>query len=167
VFVRIGFVHRWHIEAHVVGKTKEELSLQAIAPNSNRLPGLYLIGEAFSPHQGWTEGALWTADRAAVMIAGSRENGLYRYNRAVSGQYSAELELGVDANTGKLQGPTPMVMTYKGIVVDANDWFARHPGGVGEDISEIFDNFHGGWPAPLATLFGLQIGVVMEKGTSS
>ena len=42
----------------------------------------------------------------------------------------------------------------------------RHPGGMGpikghggEDISDLFDNFHGGWPAPLATIFGLQAGV--------
>ena len=42
----------------------------------------------------------------------------------------------------------------------------RHPGGMGpikghggEDISNLFDNFHGGWPAPLATIFGLQAGV--------
>ncbi len=33
-------------------------------------------------------------------------------------------------------------------------------GHAGEDISELFDNFHGGWPAPLATLFGLQSGVL-------
>lgn len=28
-----------------------------------------------------------------------------------------------------------------------------------EDLSELFDNFHGGWPAPLASIFGLQLGV--------
>jgi hypothetical protein len=30
VHIRIGFVHSWHIEAHVLGKSKEELSMQAI-----------------------------------------------------------------------------------------------------------------------------------------
>jgi hypothetical protein len=29
----------------------------------------------------------------------------------------------------------------------------------GESITHLFDNFHAGWPAPLATLFGLQAGV--------
>jgi Flavin containing amine oxidoreductase/Cytochrome b5-like Heme/Steroid binding domain len=174
VYVRIGFVHRWHIEAHVCGKTKEDLSLQALSPNENRLPGLYLIGEAFSPHQGWTEGALWTAERASARIVASRdeETGRYQYNpAAVVGQHSARLQLGVADNATKTFSATPMIMTYKGLVVDVNDWFARHPGGVGpiqghagEDISDLFDNFHGGWPAPLATLFGLQIGIVDDDG---
>jgi hypothetical protein len=145
VYVRIGFVHRWQIEAHVSGKTKEDLSLQALTPNTNKLPGLYLIGEAFSPHQGWTEGALWTADRAAAVIVASRDGvtGRYRYNPAVvPSRHAARLPKGSAATS---------IMTYKGIVVDVTDWFARHPGGigpiqghVGEVISDLFDNFHGG-----------------------
>jgi cytochrome b involved in lipid metabolism len=120
---------------------------------------------------------LWTAERASTRIAASRdeETGRYQYNpAAVLGQHSARLQLGGDEATKTLlQGPntTPMIMTYKGLVVDVNDWFARHPGGVGpikghagEDISDLFDHFHGGWPAPLATLFGLQIGIVEDDG---
>ena len=37
-------------------------------------------------------------------------------------------------------------------------------GHVNEDVSELFDNFHGGWPAPLATVFGLQIGCTEYSG---
>jgi hypothetical protein len=33
IYIRSGFVHRWHIEAHVSGKTKEDLSVQAVYPN--------------------------------------------------------------------------------------------------------------------------------------
>jgi hypothetical protein len=57
----------------VSGKTKEELSLQAITPNPAKLPGLFLVGEAFSPFQGWTEGALWTAEKAAGILVGKIE----------------------------------------------------------------------------------------------
>ena len=32
----------------------------------------------------------------------------------------------------------------------------------GNLLPHLFDNFHGGWPAPLATLFGLQIGCKKE-----
>lgn len=60
-------------------------------------------------------------------------------------------------------------MAYNGLVVDVSQWGARHPGGMGpikghmgEDITDLFDNFHGGWPAPLATIFGLQCGTVAK-----
>ena len=45
-----------------MGKSKEQLSQQAVYPNPTNLPRLYLVGEAFSAHQGWTEGALQTAE---------------------------------------------------------------------------------------------------------
>ena len=165
VHIRIGFVHRWQIEAHATGKNKEELSMQAITPNASRLPGLYLIGEAFSPAQGWTEGALWTAEKAASIIAKSRKSGMYNYDSAAMGKHSAKISLGKN-DEGKLTVPTtPKIMVYKGLVIDVNDWVKRHPGGEGPiayksggDASDVFDNFHGGWPAPLATLFALQIG---------
>lgn len=165
IYLRIGFVHRWQIEAHLTGKTKEDLSMQAITPNPSRLPGLYLVGEAFSPHQGWTEGALWTAEKAAAIIAQSRTSaGEFKYSAENLSKNSVKVELKEDEEN-RLKGPTPKVMVYKGLVMDVEDWFARHPGGAGpinghagEDISQIFDNFHPGWTAPLATLFGLQIG---------
>ena len=173
VHVRIGFVHRWHIETHVTGKTKEELSLQAITPNHTRLPGLYLVGEAFSPFQGWTEGALWTANKAAAIIAKSRDTkGAYQFNpNAGVSKHVLPVTMSSNNDSGKLSvASTPKIMIYKGLVMDVNDWYERHPGGVGpinghagEDVSNIFDNFHGGWPAPLATLFGLQIGSQSES----
>mmetsp|Transcript_34705 Transcript_34705/g.75957 ORF Transcript_34705/g.75957 Transcript_34705/m.75957 type:complete len:543 (-) Transcript_34705:227-1855(-) len=168
VYIRIGFVHRWHIEAHVTGKTKEDLSTQAVTPNPARLPGLYLVGEAFSPFQGWTEGALWTADKAVSVIAKSRESpggAAYEYAPATMGNHSTKIRLEKDSNDKLFVPSTPKIMMYRGLVIDVNDWYQRHPGGEGmilghsgEDISDLFDNFHGGWPMPLATLFGLQIG---------
>ena len=172
VHVRIGFVHRWHTESHVTGKTKQDLSMQAITPNLSRLPGLYLVGEAFSPFQGWTEGALWTAEKAASIIAKSRDgdSATFAFDKVESelSKYARKMTVKKDGEN-KLQAPpdasTPKIMLYKGLVLDVNDWYQRHPGGAGpinghagEDLSYLFDNFHGGWPAPLATLFGLQIG---------
>jgi monoamine oxidase len=167
VHIRLGFVHRWQIEAHVLGKNKEDLSMQAITPNPARLPGLYLVGEAFSPQQGWTEGALWTADKVVNIIAKARQSAnKYSFDNTMFGKHSGKISLKKDED-GKLQGEnTPeAIMTYKGMVMDVSEWHERHPGGAGmikghtqEDVSELFDNFHGGWPAPLSTLFGLQIG---------
>ena len=166
IYIRLLFVHRWQIEAHVMGKNKEELSMQAITPNPARLPGLFLVGEAFSPHQGWTEGALWTAKEAAnIMIQARKSSGAYEYNNSMLSKHSAKLGLTTDKDNKITGGPTPSVMVYRGLVIDVSDWVERHPGGPGmikghkgEDVSELFDNFHPGWPAPLATLFGLQVG---------
>lgn len=167
-FVRISFVHRWHIESHVNGKTKQELSLQAMSPNPARLPGLYLAGEAFSPEQGWTEGALWTGGRVAEMITRAKKAPGSCSTCSVSPNSKAIAITQPDPNSPKLvanDGKTKNFMVYRGIVFDISEWHIRHPGGVGmikghtdEDLSELFDNFHGGWPAPLASLFGLQIG---------
>jgi len=167
VFVRIGFVHKWRIEAHVSGKTKEELSMQAMTPNPCRLPGLFLAGEAFSPEQAWTEGALWTGEKVADMLAKARKsNGEYDYSSGVLGDHAKTIKLGLGAEQ-KLSGlgDSDRMMVYKGLVLDVSDWSKRHPGGKGpinghsgEDVSNIFDNFHPGWPAPLATAFGLQVG---------
>eukprot|EP00038_Savillea_parva_P006238 m.162470 g.162470 ORF g.162470 m.162470 type:complete len:518 (+) comp12195_c0_seq1:62-1615(+) len=144
VWVRIGWVHRWHIETHVSGKNKKELSAQAVYPNPVKLPHLHLVGEAYSAHQGWTEGALQTAEECVKMI--------------LEGKSTSAFAQPIEA--GK------QTMTYNGLVMDTSEWAARHPGGPGmikghngEDISHLFDNFHFGWPAPLATLFGLQAGV--------
>lgn len=158
VMLRIGFVHRWQIEAHVSGKTKEELSHQAVYPNSANLPNLFIVGEAFSAHQGWTEGALQTAEHCVkILLAG--DEGDDALASAVS-SHSQPMALDTE---GKTQ------MLYNGLVIDVSQFASRHPGGAGpikgfsgKDATEIFENLHGGWPAPLATLFGLQAGVVRK-----
>jgi hypothetical protein len=146
-----GFVHRWQLEAHLNGKTKEELMAMAVYPSPVQLPRLHLIGEAFSSQQGWTEGALLTSMQAVEHIT---KHPLASASKHAQPIKAAERKKGGDQ------------MIYKGIVVDVSEWRDRHPGGFGpifghgnEDISELFDNFHAGWPAPLATLFGLQCGV--------
>lgn len=118
VYLRIGFVHRWQIEAHVMGKTKEELHLQAIIPNHVRLPGLYPVGEAFSLYQ---EGTLWTTDRAAALIAA--ENASATHSHSLFNQ-PVTLTKNED---GKLMAPAtnPKILVYKGQVIDAAAWVAR------------------------------------------
>jgi Cytochrome b5-like Heme/Steroid binding domain/Flavin containing amine oxidoreductase len=153
-FVRILFVHRWQVEAHVNGKSKQELSLQAITPNPIRLPGLYLVGEAYSSEQGWTEGAVITATQVAELI----------------GQRT--LDVAHVSGISKYCKPCPVdstSMVYRDLVLDASQWADIHPGGAspinwmkGHDVTNMFESYHGGWPNPLATIFGLQKGC-LEK----
>lgn len=99
VYLRIGWVHRWHIEAHVSGKDKNELSQQAIYPNPATLPRLHLIGEAFSAHQGWTEGALQTAEDCVKMILAGK----------TLSKHAQPIAAG------------PATMTYNGLVMDTSE----------------------------------------------
>jgi monoamine oxidase len=147
-----GFVHRWHLEAHVNGKTKDELAAMAVYPQPVQLPRLHVIGEAFSSQQGWTEGALLTSMAAVDHILTSPT--------ASKSPHVQHVALGEQKKGGTK-------MAYRGSVVDVSEWANRHPGGVGmiayhgnEVIDDLFDGFHAGWPAPLATLFGLQCGVL-------
>jgi len=154
VQISSGFVHRWHIEAHLNGKTKEDLQEQAVYPQPVRLPRLHLVGEAFSSQQGWTEGALLTSLSAVDYILNDKTTS--------KSKFAQPLPLPEPTKGGAN-------MIYRGIVADVSEWGSRHPGGFGpimghgnEVVDEIFDNFHNGWPAPLATMFGLQTGV-LEK----
>jgi cytochrome b involved in lipid metabolism len=114
--------------------------------------------QAFSAHQGWTEGALQTAEECAAIVLASKNKSEAELSEAVS-PYSRPLAVdGADK------------MSYMGLVVDVSQWANRHPGGAGpikgfggKDVTEMFENLHGGWPAALATLFGLQSGVVVES----
>jgi len=157
VHLRSGFVHRWHIESHVNGKNKEDLMNMAVYPNAERFPGLHLVGEAYSSQQGWTEGALLTSQLAVDYVLKSAEKSKSKYGQPVA--------LPGQDDDSKEEEEKKM-MCYRGVMVDTSEWENRHPGGVGmikyhqnEDLSFLFDNYHGGWPAPLATLFGLQCGV--------
>ena len=61
-------------------------------------------------------------------------------------------------------------IVYRGMVLDASHWADLHPGGTspinwmkGHDMTNMFEGYHGGWPNPLATVFGLQKGVSMHE----
>eukprot|EP00457_Paulinella_chromatophora_P003956 gb/GEZN01003966.1/.p1 GENE.gb/GEZN01003966.1/~~gb/GEZN01003966.1/.p1 ORF type:complete len:612 (-),score=76.47 gb/GEZN01003966.1/:209-2044(-) len=151
VHLQNGFVHRWQIEAHVNGKTKQDLMEQAVYPSPARLPRLYLVGEAYSSQQGWTEGALLTSFNAVNHILKSPTKSLSKFAQTLP---------------KPIQKEGSNVMTYKGLIADVSEWRERHPGGPGAidyyistGIDDMFDQYHGGWTAPLATVFGLQSGV--------
>ncbi|KAL3920221.1 MAG: hypothetical protein SGARI_007000, partial [Bacillariaceae sp.] len=158
VWVRILFVHRWQVEAHITGKTKEELSLQAMTPNPLRLPGLYLVGEAFSSEQGWTEGAVMTASKAAELISERKTSPSPVISTVGMSEHSQPCTLdGSD-------------ILYRDLVLDASKWAELHPGGASpinwmkdHDVTNMFEGYHRGWPNPLATVFGLQKGVSMVE----
>jgi Flavin containing amine oxidoreductase/Cytochrome b5-like Heme/Steroid binding domain len=160
VYLRIGFVHRWQVEAHVLGKNKAQLSQQALYPNPAQLPNLHLVGEAFSAHHGWTEGALQTAEDAAKIIVAaahsqsSGSDGDSDGGDALLSPFSRARELNADAH-----------MQYRGLLLDVSQFAGSHPGGQGpirgfrgKDASNFFDSMHPGWPNALATIFGLQDG---------
>jgi monoamine oxidase len=150
-FVRILFVHRWQVEAHVSGKTKEELSLQAITPNPAILPGLYLVGEAYSAQQGWTEGAVWTAAKVAELIGKQNKESEGDGNIVTASEYAQPCDL--DENT----------IQYRGLVMDASKWPDLHPGGPrpihwmkGHDMTTMFESYHRGWPVSHSASCGIK-----------
>jgi hypothetical protein len=110
--------------------------------------------QAFSAHQGWTEGALQTAEECAAIVLANNKS-------------EAALSEAVSPFSRPLAVDGSDKMSYMGLVVDVSQWAPRHPGGAGpikgyggKDVTEMFENLHGGWPAALATLFGLQSGVL-------
>ena len=74
-------------------------------PNPKSLPHVLLVGEAWSAHQGWTEGALETVDWAL--------DSLLR---------------GVPPPEGPQEGPN-FFHLEGGRCLDVSSWEARHPGG--------------------------------------
>ena len=150
VHMEAGFYHRWQIEARVTGKSMDDLMRQAVLPNPARLPRVYLVGEAYSSQQGWTEGALITSNLAVSHILSGETTSISKHAQPMHGPVTGRRD----------------VITYRGLVLNVSTWRARHPGGSGmiyghggENIDHLFDMFHAGMPAPLATLFGLQVGV--------
>ena len=93
------------------------------APHPTRLPNLVWAGEAFSTHQGWTEGALSTAELALSELC---------------------------SPTPLLQrlpdrSPPAEHVVFQGIAVDVSAWKAVHPGSeaairnhMGEDVTQLF-----------------------------
>lgn len=92
----------------------------AVQPNPERLPRVYVAGEAFSSHQAWMEGALETA------------------------------ELALAADDGRLPGCIARASKWvrvEGHFLDVEQWMMRHPGGIeplrnhiGEDVTALMDH---------------------------
>jgi len=106
-------VHQWR---------NRPLASLAIHPQPLRLPGLFVVGEAFSDRQGWTEGALATVEELVA-----------RWDERIEPMTRV---------------PRDSVI-YRGMVIGIRDWLDRHPGGrepllnhLGEDITDLWDGIH-------------------------
>jgi hypothetical protein len=106
-------VHQWR---------GEPLASFAVHPQPLRLPGLFVVGEAFSDRQGWTEGALASVEE----LVGRWDEKILPVAR-------------VPKNS----------VVYRGMVIDIRDWLDLHPGGrepllnhLGEDITDLWDAIH-------------------------
>lgn len=117
--------HYWpaayHVWRPVVGFDLARAVLAAVKPNPERLPGVYVAGEAFSSHQAWMEGALETAELALASF---------------DGRISPRCAV-----------PTDEWVRVEGHFVDVREWMGRHPGGVGplqnhlgEDVTDLMSH---------------------------
>jgi hypothetical protein len=116
----------------------------AMIPDPVHLPGLYIVGEAFSPLQGWCEGALETVENLILEI--NRQPTLLSTPPPIIQEFPAQYVI------------------YRSRVLDVNRWIHRHPGGaqalqnhLGEDITELWDSIHNTLQSK-AMIAALQVG---------
>lgn len=136
-------------------------SSEACVLPSAQAPGLFLCGEAYSTIQGWSEGALETAEHVL---------GVLRSMNATCKSSSCQLQLAKlivsSANLKQMftsRIPRSCVVVF-GRIVDVKHWKKVHPGGKkaienheGEDISLLFQGaLHPSYAEGIA--FALQIG---------
>ena len=131
--------HLWRVTPYF---EIEKVVKNSICPNPVKLPNLWWAGECFSSYQGWSEGALETAEMALEM----RSDYLPLYK--------------------KIDIPVKEYMIFDGKIVDVKRWKNVHPGSkgaivghLGEDISELFRYIRHS-ELSWAALFSLQIGTL-------
>jgi hypothetical protein len=132
--------HLWRVTPYF---EIEKVVKNSICPNPVKLPNLWWAGECFSSYQGWSEGALETAEMALEM----RHDYLPFYK--------------------KIDIPVKEWMLFDGRILDVKRWKNVHPGSkgaivghLGEDISDLF-RFIKHSELSWATLFSLQIGSLL------
>lgn len=113
-------------------------------PDPNNLPRLYVCGEAFSAYQGWSEGALQTADLVLNLLDGTKGEGI-------------------------MVAPQRDQMVLDGRVLEVKAWARTHPGSrtaivnhLGEDVSLLFRHIVQHSELSWAVLLSLQIGFKRE-----
>ena len=133
-------VHVWNVgsEANVIRKR-----LQSIHPK------LYIVGESYSLHHGWIEGALESVD-AMLLLKGGNHN--YKHDLETLSKITLN-----DLENAKQKYPNFkwVLLKLKGDkqhrIVDVTDWMNIHPGGVTpftdhmyQDITKYFNSvgFH-------------------------
>ena len=131
--------HLWRVTPYFDIK---QVVKNSICPNPVKLPNLWWAGECFSSYQGWSEGALETADLALER----RKDYLPFYK--------------------KIDIPIQEYVIFDGKIVNVKSWMSVHPGGkkaitghIREDISDLF-RFIKHTELSWATLHSLQIGYI-------
>jgi hypothetical protein len=135
-------VHEW---IPSFGMDMSRMYRLAMIPDPIHLPGLYIVGEAFSPLQGWCEGALETV-----------ENLLNEITQLPS----------VPIMMREYHHP---YVLYRSRVLDLSLWIKRHPGGsqailnhLGEDITNLWDSIHNTMQSK-AMIAALQVGWQLQS----
>jgi hypothetical protein len=128
-FPGINNVQHYYWEAGVhVWRPKRDST--ALADRIMRLKGpdvpLYIIGEAYSTHQAWIEGALETAARAVAIMSTSAVKG--------GGGKTKTLLTAKDLQTLRKNKRIYVLLddgtgSNRKRVIDVTDWQAKHPGG--------------------------------------
>ena len=118
----------------------------SIEPHPGILPNFYWAGECFSSYQGWSEGALETADM--VLTCWNRQNHVVPLYKKIPEKYDE-------------------IMLFDDRILNVKKWKEVHPGSkalivkhLGEDISKRF-RFIKHSEISWAELYALQIGYLL------
>ena len=141
-------VHTW---APLYGQALGTASwLATVAPHPLKLPGLVIVGEAFSLVQGWMEGALQTSKAAVREL--TRKTTLLLNHLPVIEHLPCEW------------------IEYDGWLIDVTEWRKVHPGSaraienhIGEDVTELFQQVNHTEHA-YGILGALRVGVRNDQG---
>jgi len=128
-------IHEW---TPSFGMDMKRMYRLAMIPDPIHLPDLFIIGEAFSPLQGWCEGALETVENLLAEI--------------------------VHPSPPVIEALPIQHVIYRSRVLDVHRWMSRHPGGaqalenhLGEDITQLWDSIHNTLQSK-AMIAALQVG---------
>ena len=133
-------VHFWKPAALYRGKPPVDFVVQ---PHAKKLPGVYLVNEAWSSEQGWSEGALEMVDKMLERINGQRQ----RWNRL---------------KTTK----TTQHLIFDGRLLYVQKWMNEHPGSKqaiinhldDKDVTQLMLHVHNHSTEVFAYILGLQDG---------
>lgn len=146
--------HFWSEAVHVWNPSyKLDVPLKSaqacLAPHAS-LPDLYLCGEAFSPTQGWGEGALQTVEWVTDALR----------TRGADAQASPPIPRSLFPGPGESRA----LLVYDGRLLDVAAWAKVHPGGeaaikghLGEDVTALWQSILHSRSA-LGLIFALQVG---------
>jgi monoamine oxidase len=114
--------HSWlpHVDS-------DTISQKVLQPDDRKK--LYVVGESYSQHQGWIEGALSTCQHLFKVMDKSKPDTNY-FSPAQIRKHNTEKDAWV---------------SYKGKVYDITQWISKHPGGhvfssvLGRDMGGVFE----------------------------